>query len=262
MLADGRLWFGPRAQVGDQPVGLAVAPEAEALAQALRRIRKAEELSRLLSSVATKPSLLSPNPVRLDIGYAASDANALVRTDAGVDPYDECSAAMGPSASMTKLPPSAELKQCDALSVSAQGETAGARDVNRIHIDAKYCVNVAYERIEDTARPRAVGEGMIMCSDCPDGYSAGEERMFLVVTEAALNAEALNLEGLIENCSGAATRGASDDRVIDFLTGLAERPGTRGAFGARAAASEVWVERHDWRVLPKPEVFARTGRTE
>lgn len=262
VFAKGHIWFGPRAQIGDTPVGLAVPPEAEALAAALRRIRKAEDLSRLLSSVATKPSLLSPNPVRIRIDVAPSDAAALVPADAGVDPYDECGAAMDPATGGTALSPSADLKQCDSLTISAQGATAGARDVNRIHIDAKYCVNTAYERIEDTARARAVGDGMIMCSDCPDGYSAGEERMFLIVTEAPLNAEALNLEGLIETCTGGATRSGAEGQVIDFLTGLAERPGTRGAFGARATASEVWVERHDWRVLPKPEVFARTGRTK
>ncbi|MCB1339712.1 MAG: caspase family protein [Pseudooceanicola sp.] len=260
VLAEGQLWFGPRAQIDRSPVGLPIVPDAEALATALRRIRKAEELSRLLSSVATKPSLLSPNPVNLTIDVAASDARALAPIGTAMDPYDECSAAMATAAAPASLPPSADLKQCDALTVSAQGAVAGARDVNRIHIDAKYCVNTAYERIEDTARPRAVGDGMILCSDCPDGYSAGEERLFLIVTEAEQNAEALNLEGLIENCGGASTRGAGEAQVIDFLTDLARRPGTRGAFGARASASEVWVERHDWRVLPRPEAFARAGR--
>ncbi|MFC4669831.1 caspase domain-containing protein [Seohaeicola nanhaiensis] len=259
VLAEGALWFGPRAQIGGSPVGLQVAPEVAALTAALRRIRKAEELSRLLSSVATKPSLLSPNPVNIRIDVAAADARALAPVDAGVDPYEECGVAMEGAAAPVALAPSADLKQCDALTVSAQGATAGARDVNRIHIDAKYCVNTAYERIEDTARPRAVGDGMILCSDCPEGYAAGEERLFLVVTEAEANAEALNLEGMIETCAGAPTRGAAEGQVIDFLTGLAQRPGTRGAFGARAAASEVWVERHDWRVLPKPEAFARAG---
>lgn len=261
VLTGGQIWFGPRAQIGQIPVGLAVAPKSELLAEALLRIRKAEEMSRLLSSVSTKPSLLSPNPVKLAIDLASADSSALVPAHAGIDPYEECEAAGAESAPAEALEPAAELKQCDALRVSAQGLTPGARDVNRIHIDAQYCVHAAYERIEDTARPRAVGDGMILCSDCPDGYSAGEERLFIIVTEAEANTEALNLEGLVENCDASPTRGGGDAEVISFLTALAERPGTRGAFGARSAASEVWVERHDWRVLPKPEVFARTGRT-
>ena len=71
------------------------------------------------------------------------------------------------------LPPAAELKQCDQLSFTATGKVAGARDVNRVHIDAKFCVHADHERVEGTAFPRRIGDGMILCSDCPDGYSAG-----------------------------------------------------------------------------------------
>ncbi len=257
-----QLWFGPRAVIGASPVGLNVPPEPQALEQALHRIGRAEQLARLLGSVAGGGSLLNPNPVRVSADLTAVSALDLAAPDAGVSPRRECRAALAPVQGQSQpLPAGADLKQCDQLSLSAQGTVAGARDVNRIHIDARFCVHTAYEHIEDTRAARLLGPQMTLCSDCPDGYSAGEERMFIVVTEAKPNAEPLNLQGLIETCGPGAggTRGGATEGIKDFLAGLSERPGTRGSFGSMGV-DNVWVERFDWRVLPKPEAFARAGR--
>ena len=156
----------------------------------------------------------------------------------------------------------ANLKQCDQLSFSVQGETAGERDVNRVHIDSKFCIHADYERIEDTAAPRQLGADMTMCSDCPDGYSAGDERLFIITTEGQENSEALNLEGLIENCGaqGGGTRGSpAASQAVDFLGQISARPDTRGSMGG-FSISGIWVETFNWQVLPRPEAFLQAGR--
>lgn len=258
------LWFGPRAVIGGQTVGLNVAPDAGRLTEALTRIGRAEDLARLLGSVSGSGSLLNPNPVDITVDLLQVDAANLAPPDAGVSPRRECRAAIGAAQGQSgPLPPSADLKQCDQVSVVARGAVAGARDVNRVHIDARFCVHAAYEQIEDASAARRLGPVMTLCSDCPDGYSAGEERMFLIVTEAKANTEVLNLEGLVETCGalGAGTRSAAQAGVVDFLAKLSERPGTRGNFGA-VGVENIWVSRFDWRVLPKPEAFARAGLTK
>ncbi len=255
------LWFGPRAEIGGQPVGLNVAPEASTLVVALTRIGRAEDLARLLGSVSGGGSLLNPNPVEIDVDLVQVNAADLALPDAGVSPRRECRAALRAVEGQSgPLPPSADLKQCDQVTVLARGVVSGARDVNRVHIDAKFCVHAAYEQIEDANAARRLGTDMTLCSDCPDGYSAGEERMFVIVTEAKPNAEALNLQGLVETCGelGRTTRSAAQNDVVDFLAKLSERPGTRGNFGS-VGVENIWVSRFDWRVLPKPEAFARAG---
>ena len=148
-----------------------------------------------------------------------------------------------------------DLKQCDQLTFAVQGAVQGARDVNRVHIDSQYCIHAAHARVEDTARPAPLGSPMVICSDCPDGVSTGDERLFVVVTEAAQNADQLNLQGLVENCE-APTRGAASASAMDFLTKLGTRPDTRGAFGG-LSLSGVWVSAYFWQVLPKTLAFAR-----
>lgn len=255
------LWFGPRAAIGGQPTGLNVTPEEDALITALTRIGRAEDLARLLGSVSGSGSLLNPNPVKIAVDLVQVRAADLAPPDAGISPRRECRAALGAVQGQSiALPPSADLKQCDQVSVVARGAVSGARDVNRVHIDAKFCVHAAYEQIEDASSARRLGPVMTLCSDCPDGYSAGEERMFVIVTEAKPNAEALNLQGLVETCGalGAGTRSAAQDDVVSFLAKLSERPGTRGNFGS-VGVENIWVSRFDWRVLPKPEAFVRAG---
>lgn len=260
--AEDQLWFGPRAVIGSRPVGLGVPPQAPALRAALLRIGKAEELARLLGSVTGKTSLLNPNPIRVSADLMPVNVNDLAAPGAGVSPRRECESALGRATGQAgPLTPGADLKQCDRLVFSAQGEVSGARDVNRVYIDSKFCIHAAHEHIEDTTAARRLGSPMMMCSDCPDGYSAGEERMFVIVTESEANTEPLNLEGLVENCTApsAGTRGSAQGNVVSFLSGLSKRPDTRGTFGG-VGVSNVWVQDFSWRVLPKTEAFLKAGR--
>lgn len=253
-----RLWFGARAAVAGVPVGLGVEPNAEDLTQILERVARAEHLARLLATAGGTPSMLNPNPLRVAAQLAPVDAADLARPDQNLSPQRECRAAIGrrdPGAS-GPLTGGAELKQCDGLSFSAQGLVPGARDVNRIHIDAKYCVHASHERVEDTKAARRIGPDMTICSDCPGGYSAGEERLFVLVSEAQPNAAPLNLEGLVETCAAEVTRSGSSGELAGFLGALAQRRTTRGNMGAMGVA-DIWVEPFNWTVLPKSEVFAR-----
>ncbi len=271
--ADGVLWFGRRVQIGQTPVGLSWSPgQAEPLARLLTRIAEAEQLAVMLGSVAGAGSMLNPSPVSIDASVLASRIADLDPpgpggsggANPGANPARECRRALGAAQARPPEPlaDASDLKQCDRLRFSAQGAVRGARDVNRVHIDSRFCIHTAYARIEDEAAAAALGPPMDMCSDCPDGYSAGDERLFVIVTESRDNADALNLEGLLENCTNAgdATRGAEDRRAVDFLTALGQRPdmrpGTRGSFGGLDIAN-VWVTEFRWQVLPKDVVFAR-----
>lgn len=262
VLWDGEaLWFGRTAVVGETPVGVRWTPEAEPLMPLLARIARAEMLARMLDAVALGGSLLNPSPVRVGAEVAAVPIDALAEPGQRLAPERECRAAVPRAGEPVPLQPAAALKQCDLVRFAAQGNQPGAHDVNRIHIDAQYCVHAAHERIEGARAARALGPAMVLCSDCPSGYSAGEERLFAVVTPAMPNAEPLNLEGLVETCAaGGATRGAaSGEETIDFLAALAGRRNTRGAFGGLEIA-DVWVERWTWQVLPRQEAFSRNGR--
>lgn len=257
------LWFGESAKVGESPAGLAFVPGEGPLVPLLTRIARAETLARMLDALVGGGSLLNPNPIAVSAELAAVPLDALAAPGEGVSPARECRAAMAKSGAPTPLPPSASLKQCDRLAFAARGTVSGAYDVNRIHIDAQFCVGAAHERIEDARAGRAVGPSMIMCSDCPGGYSAGNERLFTIVTPARPNAEPLNLEGLVETCEAAgpgATRGsAARTDATAFLETLARRPDTRGAFGG-VAIDDIWVDRWNWQVLPRREAFLRGGR--
>ena len=172
----------------------------------------------------------------------------------------ECRAAYR-AASQTApvaLDSGARLKQCDGLAFRAQGATGDTFDVNRVHVDAQFCVHATHERITGNRNALALGPEMTICSDCPGGYSAGTERLFVVVTEARDNTESLNLEGLVETCDASPTRGAATDPRA-FLEDLAKRGDTRGAFGGLGSAG-IWVEAWTWQVLPRREAFLRAGR--
>ncbi len=257
----GTLWFGRRVEIGSTPVGLQWKPDGGvALADILARIASAERLAAMLGSVAEGGSIMNPSPVRVEAGLVASDVADLDRPGGTEGPVRECRRAVSARATTAPvpLPEAGDLKQCDQISFLAQGEIAGARDVNRVHIDSRFCAHAAYTQVEDVAATAPVGAPMVMCSDCPDGYAAGDERLFVIVTESPDNAERLNLEGLIENCGaeGAPTRGADGARVAGFLEKLGRRPDTRGAFGG-LSVDNVWVSAWNWQVLPKKEVFAR-----
>lgn len=256
----GALWFGRRAAIGGTAAGLDWRPgDGADLAAILTRIAAAERLATMLGSVAGGGSLLNPSPVRIDAALVASDPADLDPPGGAPDPVRECTRALrapdrpGP----VPLPEVGDLKQCDELRFAAQGEIPGERDVNRIHIDARFCVHADYAHVEDFKRPVPLGDPMIICSDCPDGRSTGDERLFVIVTESPANAERLNLESMIETCTptgGLPTRGAGAARVAGFLETLGRRPDTRGAFGA-FAISDVWVSAWQWQVLPKEMIL-------
>lgn len=262
---DGRLWFGRKVVLGEVPVGLSWQPGgADPLAAVLTRIAQAEQLASLLESVAGGGSLLNPSPVEVQADLLASRLTDLDPPGQGSSAARECRRAQGALAgtAAAPLPEVADLKQCDRLTFSARGAVRGGRDVNRIHIDSRFCIHAAYAHIEDEAAASALGPPMDMCSDCPDGYSAGDERLFVIVTEQRANAEALNLEGLVENCTGLApTRSAAARQVSDVLTALGRRPDTRGSFGGLDIA-DVWVTQFRWQVLPKEVLFPRVSSAQ
>lgn len=255
------LWMGRRAALDGQPVGLRWSPE-DPLAPLLNRIGQAETLARRLGAIDGGGAVMNRNPVNLFAEIRAVAANDLARPGDQVSPVRECRGAIGRLADQSPVPLEArsDLKQCDQLFFSARGRITGARDVNRVHIDAQFCIHAEYERIEGNVGTRPIGPEMTVCSDCPGGsYSAGDERLFLIVTEAAPNAEALRLEGLLENCgTGAGTRGPAQTQAMTFFETLARRPDTRGSFGS-VGISNIWVERRDWTVQPREEVFRRAG---
>ena len=258
------MWFGQRTLAGETPVGLSWVPGQENLAPLLTRIATAEALARMLESVAQSGSPLSPSPIKVNAQHNPVDVDNLAALDRPMSPQRECTRAVSGLSPASSLPlaPGADLKQCDQLSFTVQGETAGERDVNRVHIDSKFCVSAEYERIDDTAAPRVLGSNMTMCSDCPNGDGAGEERLFIITTEGTSNREVLNLQGLIENCGQTAggTRGSgAATRAADFLSSISARPDTRGTMGG-FSISGIWVETFNWRVLPRREAFLQAGR--
>lgn len=253
-----RLWFGRRATADGAPAGLSWAPGDGALAPLLLRIARAEELASVLAAVAAAGSPLNPPPVDLGAELRAANPADLDPPGQGGNPLRECRRAVAAAAGPQPLGDAPDLKQCDLLTFSARGAIPGARDVNRIHIDSRFCVHAAHQQIEDAATATALGDPMVMCSDCPDGAAAGDERLFVLITESADNAEPLNLEGLVETCgaAGAPTRGPAAAQAAGFLQRLGRRPDTRGSFGGLNIA-EIWVTEYRWRVLPKESVFAR-----
>ena len=262
---DGALWFGRRVAIGATPVGLKWQEGGQPLVSLLERIGAAQRLATLLDAVAEGGSILNPSPVSVQTDVQASRMADLDPPGLGGNPMRECRRAAGAAGvpEPLDLAEAPAFKQCDQLAFLVKGEVQGARDVNRVHIDSQFCVHAAHTRIEDATAAAALGAPMVMCSDCPDGYAAGDERLFVIVTEAEPNSDQLNLEGLIENCgsAGAPTRSAGDRAALDFLTALGHRPETRGAFGG-LALSNVWVSSYRWQIIPKDELFSRVKSTE
>ena len=256
------LWIGAQAVIGDTPTGLRWISGQDDLAALIRRVAKAETLARALAEVSSGASILSPSPVEISARLHPSDINDLAEPDAGVSPLRECSNAVPKSLRNEPVPfgDRPDLKQCDFLNFFARGKRGGERDVNLVHIDARYCVRAEYQRLVDDRAPIRISDDMVICSDCPDGYAAGHERLFVVVTESQANREAMNLEGLVETCGiGAGTRGVASERVTSLLQTFRRIPGTRSSFGGLDILN-IWVESYDWRVLPRTEAFARFGR--
>lgn len=262
--AGGKLWFGRNTMLDGQPLGLSWTPgnpENIDLESILSRIAYAERFAATFTSIADSGSLLNLSPVRIAATLMSSDAAQLEKPGAGIDPVRECGRLIRRNAYFPEdnLPLSAEVKQCDIVRIAARGEVGGARDVNRIHIDSNFCVHAQYARIEDNRNNVAVGNDMTLCSDCPDGYSAGDERVFVVISEFRENTDQLNLEGVVENCTAEqATRGAGARTLNNLLSSVRKPPGTRGAMGG-FATEKVWVEKLNWRVLPREIAMQGVG---
>ena len=261
VLAGDALWFGP--QNAQQPTGPSWRTESgPPLIALLTRIAKAETLARVLDNANDSGSRLNPSPIRVDTAHFTAPIGSLAALGANIPPRSECKTAHKGLSDAAKrpLPDSARLKQCDTVDFTVQADVTGAHDVNRIHIDAQYCVYAAHERIEGIANARPLGPGMVMCSDCPKGFLAGAERLYVLVTKSLANAEPLNLEGLIETCDPVSpTRGPAANEAQSFFEALAKRPGTRGAFG-RYNIDDIWVDTWRWRVLPRRDAFLAAGR--
>ena len=266
---DGALWLGTRALIDGRPAGVSWRPEEgpDALEALLDRIARAERVVRTIGGAASTGLLAGAPPVAT-LGQAeASDPALLAAAGQSVDPVRECRrvARSGAYTVVGDLSVARELKQCDRLTVAAQGRRPGTFDVNRVVVDSQFCVSSAWARVEGARAPVPLGDPMFLCSDCPGGYAAGAERMFVLVSEAPENAPPLNLTGLLDTCGrGAATRGAAAGaRVEPDLTGVergarallglvaeVEPPATRGSMSA-AMPKRVWVEESRWTVLPR-----------
>jgi len=269
-LRDGALWFAPDTKLGSEPVGLEVTLGGEDDNQRLQayfaRILKAELFAQTLEDLDQGNSFLNPAPVEVDAKVFQSSLSDLTEPGAALDVRKECRRALSKArpADFSVLEDGEDLKQCDLLQFSAKGTRDGQRDVNRIHIDAQYCINVAYELVEGATESRRIGGPMVMCSDCPgaNAYSAGRERLYFLISDLRDNKEALNLTGLVENCAGArgdGTRAAQSADLQSALEKLGERGGTRGDMSGGFGLSDVWSSSYRWRILPRTEAFARAG---
>ncbi|WP_224407714.1 caspase family protein [Afifella sp. IM 167] len=241
----GQLWFGRAISVGEEPIGLAWKPEDGDLLPILTRIALAERLAATMAAIAETGSPLNQNPVEISVNVEESDRDALSPEGPPRNLASECRNYAEPR----PLAGGAPLKQCDRLDIAVKGAVSGSRDVNRIYIDSHFCVWAHHERVEGTARPTRLGEPLTLCSDCPD-YSAGDERLFVLVSEAKQNADQINLEGLVETCTRGATRSAGNRAFSDLIESVSKAGRTRGAFGGLTPES-VWVEEMSWKVLPR-----------
>lgn len=265
---NGRLWFGQSVAVGQTPVGVSWQPSDGPLEELLHRIYASEEIARMLASVGGGGSVLFGSPVEIGVTRNETTMSGRPQSVSGLgDIRDECLRALR-TATRDTWTGGGDLNQCDQLYFEARGLIPGpARDVNRVHIDSEFCVHTSYQRIEGTALAALVGEPITVCADCPDDaggvvQKAGFEQLFMVVTEAEANSEALDLRGLLENCSetGGATRSSGDARAAQFLTALGQRSATRGNLGG-LGISNIWVEEFHWMVTPRREAIRRAGAT-
>ena len=241
-LHDGQLWFGQETWIGDDPVGLSLARPVDPteLSAALVRIVRAELLARSLDIIADGKSPFNRTPLAIRADRFASPLSALSRPGEPPNPQAECRAALATysEAGLETLAPASDLKQCDMLNFSVKGTRSGQRDVNRIHIDAHYCIHVDYDLVEGQTSERDLGAPMVICADCPAPalYSAGNERLYMLVSELEENREALNLTGLIENC-GASFAGKRSARCSTIWPGAIARPVAAWALAVPCRAS-------------------------
>lgn len=271
-MREGSLWFAPNTRLGSQPAGLEFRlgqdDERENLQAVLARILKAELFAKTMENLDQGNSFLNPAPIDVEVRYFASDLSDLSKPGQAANPRSECGkvASRYHPDKTTVLDDGRDLKQCDILDFVAKGTREGQRSVNRIYIDARYCIKNYYELVEGDRQSRKIGPPMQMCSDCPGAvaYSAGIERLYFLISEFEDNREALNLTGLVENCIGLRDANSRDRSAAVFelqetLEKFGERGTTRGELGGGFGISNVWTSSLRWRVLPRTEAFGRAG---
>ena len=256
--ADGALWFGTRAVVGDEPAGARWAPKdgPDALLALLERIARAERVARAVSASAETGLFAGAAPVSAVTAVEASDSSLLAPVGQAEDPVRECRRVVRANAyeAVGDLSAARELKQCDRVSIAARGKRPGGFDVNRITIDPRFCVSSTWARVEGASATVPLGDPLFVCSDCPDGYAAGEERLLMLITEAPENAPPLNLTGQLDNCGaegGTRSMGATTEPLRDLISAVGNTPGTRSMSGGGILPERVWVEEARFTVLPR-----------
>ena len=254
------LWIGPQVVVGEHPIGLSWTM-GEDLVPLLARVAIAEDLARKFDSVSEDGRGLADSPVAILANLSRSRIEELGAIGSGLSPAEECRQARPGRAEPEPLALRTDVKQCDGLSFEAQALETGLFDINRVHIDSQYCTSVSHLRIDGALLAQPLGRNMTVCSDCPSGYSAGEERLYVLVTKALANAPPLNLTGLLETCDPAAEsrRDPASLRARALLESFPLRPDLRSPMG-RFAPPSLWAGRFTWRVLPRTEAFSRAGR--
>lgn len=243
-------------------MGLQWDPDGVPLSALLDRIVAAETLAKRLGTVTNPTSRIKRKPpVAVAAVVRPSPLAMLEKPGSGVTPGAECKVARAQMdiSQETALQDGHRFKQCDRLEFAASAKRKGPYDVNRIHIDASYCVRVGYTRLDGKTISGQPGPNMTMCSDCPGGYSAGDERLILLVSKAERNSPALNLTGLVETCKTTRQVRIQDRSAVAFLEALADNRLTRGGLG-RVGVTDLWVESYRWTILPKPVAFAENGR--
>lgn len=245
--------------------GLVSQATPDSLRAVMTRIEQAERLAAALDAISDAPALFArDNPLALQAEVATSAMDDLFEPGMRLDAQTvrrECGSILRGNRFDPFTPiedTDGALKQCDQVALTAQGTSPGSLDVNRVHIDAQFCIWSDYELIEGFATSRMIGDPMVLCSDCPDGPSAGAERLYVLTTESRANAEALRLDGIVENCGGQ-TRSAAAYGALDYLETLAATGATRGVMSGLGGA-DIWIDRYRWQVLPRSEAFARAGR--
>lgn len=261
---DGRLRFQLGAATGASgvawPAGAAEA-EPEMLIALLRRMARAVDLMNLEAAIADSQIFALPAPVRISPElWQAETLDLQAATLGRIATGQECTALMdrGAYSSDPAELTGAKVGQCDMVVIKTE-QDAGAYDVNMLYIDAGFDIVAKHRRIEGRGRDK-VFHRMLLCSDCPNGRSIGPERAIFIVTEAAPNADQLNLEWLNRaggppaNTRSAANADPASRLLLDYFK---PETATRGSFAA-ALPPSIWVESVSWQVMPLEAIL--TGR--
>lgn len=259
LAAGGALHFGAPARIGATPTGPRWQPGDPPLAALLTRIARAERVAAMLGAIAGGGTGVNRTPVELAVTSRPVPAETLAHPGDFASIFEECGTALAGAGDPVALDPGARLKPCEQVHVAASAARDGTFDVNRIYIDAQYCVSVAQERIEGRAPATGdIAEDITLCNDrCPGGpQPGGQERLFLVVTKARAQAEPVNLTGLLETCPDAGARDIAG-LASQLFVALTQGPGTRSL---RGAPKEVWVEGWRWWNMPRAELAPGGGR--